>query len=66
MLYGLYWALGLAVAVALTWLACFKKTNISSLSALVSAILMPVYTWLSIDQGIYCRHQRTGHIIELA
>ena len=63
-LFSLYWTLGLAVG--LTWLAVFKKTNISSLSVLVSAILMPIYAWLIIDQGIYCRHQCTGNIIALA
>jgi glycerol-3-phosphate acyltransferase PlsY len=50
-MFGLYWLLGLAVV--LTWVAVFKKTNISSLSAIVAALLMPVYAWLLIDQTQY-------------
>ena len=50
-LFGLYWALGLAVA--LTWVAVFKISKISSLSALIAALLSPVYAWLLIDQTQY-------------
>jgi len=41
---GFNWALGLAVLG--TWLAVAFGSRISSLSALVTALLAPVYTWL--------------------
>lgn len=41
---GLTWQLGLAVA--LVWLVMAKVVNISSLSALVSMALAPVFVWL--------------------
>lgn len=41
---GVDWLLG--VAVSGTWFLVFKMTKISSLSALVAAILTPVYVWL--------------------
>ncbi len=40
---GVSWLLG--VTVATTWFIVYKISKISSLSALVSAILMPVYVW---------------------
>ena len=42
-LLGFSWIIGLAVA--LTWYAVFKLCKISSLSALVAAILAPLYIW---------------------
>ena len=50
-LFGLYWGLGLAVAV--TWISVLKISKISSLSALISALLTPVYAWLIIGQTQY-------------
>lgn len=41
---GVHWLLGLAVAV--TWFAVYKLSKISSLSALVAAVLAPIYVWL--------------------
>ena len=41
---GYAWLLGLAVSS--TWLVVFKISKISSLSALVAAVLAPVYAWL--------------------
>jgi acyl phosphate:glycerol-3-phosphate acyltransferase len=41
---GVSWILGLAVLG--TWLSVYKISKISSLSALVAAVLTPVYTWL--------------------
>lgn len=41
---GVAWLLGLAVSG--TWLLVYKIGKISSLSALVAAILTPVYAWL--------------------
>lgn len=41
---GLLWQLGLAVA--LVWLVMAKVVNISSLSALVSMALAPVFVWI--------------------
>lgn len=40
---GVTWVLG--VAVSATWYAVFKVSKISSLSALVAAVLMPIYVW---------------------
>ncbi|MGY6275654.1 glycerol-3-phosphate 1-O-acyltransferase PlsY [Methylomonas sp. MgM2] len=40
---GVHWLLGLAVAG--TWFAVYKIGKISSLSALVAAVLAPVYVW---------------------
>lgn len=42
--FGLYWALGLAVTA--TWLFVAKVLRISSLAALVSMTLAPLYLWL--------------------
>ncbi len=41
---GVGWLLGLAVSG--TWFAVYKISNISSLSALVAAVLAPAYVWL--------------------
>ena len=41
---GVNWLLGLVVSG--TWLLVYKISKISSLSALVAAILTPVYVWL--------------------
>jgi glycerol-3-phosphate acyltransferase PlsY len=43
---GVNWLLGLVVFG--TWLAVYKTSKISSLSALVAAILTPLYVWLLI------------------
>lgn len=40
---GVDWLLGLVVSG--TWFAVYKVTKISSLSALVAAVLTPVYVW---------------------
>lgn len=40
---GVHWLLG--VAVAATWFVVYKVGKISSLSALVAAVLAPVYVW---------------------
>ena len=50
-LFGLYWALGLAVA--LTWVSVLKRAKIAALSALIAGLLTPVYAWLIIDQTQY-------------
>lgn len=50
-LFGMYWGLGLAVA--LTWLSVLKLSKISSLSAMVAIVLSPVYAWLIIDRTEY-------------
>jgi glycerol-3-phosphate acyltransferase PlsY len=42
--FGLHWMVG--VAVGLTWLLIAKVANISSLAALVSMLLAPLYVWL--------------------
>ena len=42
-LFALNWQLGLAVLI--TWLVIFKISKISSLSALIAFLLLPVYTW---------------------
>ena len=42
--FGLGWAIGAAVAA--TWLFMAKVANISSLAALISMSLAPVYIWL--------------------
>jgi len=41
---GVDWMLGLAVSA--TWLSVYKIGKISSLSALVAALLTPLYAWL--------------------
>ena len=41
---GVAWLLGLVVAA--TWFAVYKVGKISSLAALVAAVLTPVYVWL--------------------
>jgi glycerol-3-phosphate acyltransferase PlsY len=43
---GVNWMLG--VIVAITWFVVFKITKISSLSALVAAVLTPAYVWFFI------------------
>lgn len=48
---GLNWILGFCVA--LTWITVLKLSKISSLSALIAAIMAPVYAWLIIDQRQY-------------
>ena len=40
---GVTWSLGLAVAA--TWFVVYKISKISSLSALIAALLTPVYVW---------------------
>ncbi|MCG7954670.1 MAG: glycerol-3-phosphate 1-O-acyltransferase PlsY [Candidatus Thiodiazotropha taylori] len=42
--FGLHWGVGLAVA--LVWLFTAKVVNISSLSALISMALAPIFVWL--------------------
>ncbi len=41
---GISWGLGLAIFA--TWLVVYKLSKISSLSALIAAVLAPVYVWL--------------------
>jgi glycerol-3-phosphate acyltransferase PlsY len=41
--FGLHWMIG--AAVGLTWLFMAKVANISSLAALISMLLAPVYVW---------------------
>ena len=48
---GVSWLLGLALLV--TWLVIAKLSRISSLAALTSAILAPVYAWFMLDNGAY-------------
>jgi glycerol-3-phosphate acyltransferase PlsY len=45
-LLGFSWILG--VAVMLTWIAVYKIGKISSLAALIAAILAPFYAWFLI------------------
>lgn len=40
---GVHWLLGLIVAG--TWFAVYKISKISSLSALIAAVLTPIYAW---------------------
>lgn len=47
---GVNWALGLAMVA--TWCGVFKISNISSLSALVTAALMPVYVWFIVEDTV--------------
>jgi glycerol-3-phosphate acyltransferase PlsY len=47
---GVYWLLG--VAILSTWLLIYKLGKISSLSALVAAVLAPVYAWLLLDSPL--------------
>ncbi|MCP5313149.1 MAG: glycerol-3-phosphate 1-O-acyltransferase PlsY [Chromatiaceae bacterium] len=42
--FGLHWMIG--AAVGLTWLFMAKVANISSLAALISMLLAPLYIWL--------------------
>lgn len=46
---GVSWILGLAVSG--TWLLVYKISKISSLSALVAAVLTPIYTWLIVGDS---------------
>jgi glycerol-3-phosphate acyltransferase PlsY len=46
---GVSWLLGLAVSG--TWFLVYKISKISSLSALVAAVLTPVYTWLIVGDS---------------
>ncbi len=46
-LLGLAWPLG--VAALATWLFMAKVFRISSLSAVVAAVMAPIYTWLLLD-----------------
>lgn len=46
-LLGAHWMVGLAVS--LTWFVVYKLFNISSLSALVAAMLAPVYVYLIME-----------------
>ncbi len=45
---GVNWLLGLAISA--TWFAVYKVSKISSLSALVAAVLAPVYVWFLIEE----------------
>ncbi|MEQ1635560.1 MAG: glycerol-3-phosphate 1-O-acyltransferase PlsY [Methylococcales bacterium] len=47
---GVYWLLG--VAILSTWLLVYKLKKISSLSALVAAVLAPVYAWFLLGSPI--------------
>jgi glycerol-3-phosphate acyltransferase PlsY len=46
---GVSWFLGMAVSG--TWFLVYKISKISSLSALVAAVLTPVYTWLIVGDA---------------
>lgn len=46
---GISWALGALVLA--TWLLVYKAFKISSLSALVAAVLIPLYAWLILGSG---------------
>lgn len=46
---GVSWFLGLAALA--TWLAVYKLSKISSLSALIAAVLVPIYTWLLVGDS---------------
>lgn len=46
---GVSWFLGLAVSG--TWFLVYKISKISSLSALVAAVLTPIYTWLIVGDS---------------
>jgi glycerol-3-phosphate acyltransferase PlsY len=46
---GVSWFLGLATLA--TWLAVYKLSKISSLSALIAAVLVPIYTWLLVGDS---------------
>jgi glycerol-3-phosphate acyltransferase PlsY len=46
---GVAWLLGLAVSA--TWFLVYKISKISSLSALVAAMLVPLYTYLLVGDG---------------
>ncbi len=48
---GFSWLLGLTVFA--TWLMVYKIRGISSLSALVAAVLTPIYAWLIMENGGY-------------
>lgn len=48
---GLYWPLGLAILA--TWLTVYKIGKISSLSAMIAAVLTPVYAWLLLGSMTY-------------
>ncbi len=50
-LLGISWPV--AVALALTWLLMAKVFKISSLSALIAAVLAPFYTWVFAPSNIY-------------
>ena len=43
----------LGFLIASTWLAVFKLSKISSLSALTAAVLTPVYTWWLMEEPVY-------------
>jgi glycerol-3-phosphate acyltransferase PlsY len=47
--FGLHWMIG--AAVGLTWLFMAKVANISSLAALISMLLAPLYVWLILPSG---------------
>lgn len=48
-LLGLSWLAG--VMAALTWLAVARITRLSSLAALVAAVLTPIYAWIAQARG---------------
>jgi glycerol-3-phosphate acyltransferase PlsY len=43
----------LALAALLTWLLIFVLTKISSLSAIVAAMMAPVYAWYLLDDAYH-------------
>lgn len=47
---GVNWMLGLAVSG--TWFIVYKISKISSLSALVAAVLTPIYVWFIIEDKV--------------
>lgn len=49
---GVSWLLGLAVSG--TWFVVYKITKISSLSALVAAVLTPIYVWFIVADLYLC------------
>lgn len=47
---GVYWLLGIAVSG--TWLIVYKLGKISSLSAMIAAVLTPFYAWLLVGSPL--------------
>ena len=42
----------LGLAVSVTWFVVYKISKISSLSALVAAVLAPAYVWFIVKDGV--------------